>query len=59
MKDGKPNGREYTFISNIDVSVGETVNIGKATALVTNTDVPEEEVESFKDRLKKIDGKVE
>lgn len=59
IKDGEPNGREYTFISDIDVSVGETVNIGKATAVVTKLNVPEESVLPFRDKLKKIDGKVE
>lgn len=59
IKDGEPNGREYTFISDIDVIVGETVNIGKATAVVTKLNVPEESVLPFRDKLKKIDGKVE
>lgn len=59
IKDGYPNGREYTFFSDIDVSVGETVNIGKATAVVTKLNVPEESVLPFRDKLKKIDGKVE
>lgn len=59
LKDGNPTGREYTFGSEIKVSVGDKVSIGKVTAIVTKTDVSEEEVAPFKDRLKKIDGKAE
>ena len=59
IKDGKPTGREYTFSADIPVGIGDKVSIGHATAVVTQTDIPEEEVAPFKDRLKKIDGKVD
>lgn len=59
IKDGEPNGREYTFISDIHVRVGDEIIIGKATAVVTKLNVPEESVLPFRDKLKKIDGKVE
>lgn len=59
IKDGEPNGREYTFISDEKVKTGDYVAIGKATAVVTRIDVPEEEILPFRDKLKKIDKKVE
>ena len=59
LKDGNPTGREYTFASDIPVGIGDKVSIGSATAVVTQTDISEEEVDPFKDRLKKIDGKVD
>lgn len=59
LKDGKMTGREYAFCSNVLVKPGDTVQIGKAQAVVTQINVPEEEVLPFRDKLKKIDGKVE
>lgn len=59
LKDGNTTGREYTFASDIPVGIGDKVSIGSATAIVTQVDVPEEEVSPFKDRLKKIDGKAD
>lgn len=59
LKDGNTTGREYTFSSDIPVKNGDKVSIGPATAVVTQVDVTEEEVAPFKDRLKKIDGKVD
>lgn len=58
LKNGTASGREYTFLSDIPVIPGDTVEIGKAQAVVTAIDVSEEEVASFRDKLKKIDGKV-
>lgn len=58
LKNGTAAGREYTFLSDIPVIPGDTVEIGKAQAIVTAIDVPEEEVASFRDKLKKIDKKV-
>lgn len=58
LKNGTASGREYTFLSDVSVDLGDTVEIGKAQAIVTDIDVPEEEVASFRDKLKKIDKKV-
>lgn len=58
LKNGTAAGREYTFLSDIPVIPGDTVEIGKAQAIVTAIDVPEEEVASFRDKLKKINKKV-
>lgn len=59
LKEGNTTGREYTFASDIPVEIGDKVSIGHAIAVVTQVDVSEEEVAPFKDRLKKIDGKVD
>lgn len=59
LKDGKPAGREYTFGSDVIVKPGDVVSYGSATLSVTDADVSESEVEAFKDKIKKIDGKVE
>lgn len=59
IKADKPAGREYTFESDVIVKLGDVIMIGKAQAVVTNTNVPEEEVLPFRDKLKKIDGKAE
>lgn len=59
IKADKPTGREYTFYSDVLVKLGDTVTVGKAQAVVTQVDVPEEEILPFRDKLKKIDGKVE
>lgn len=59
LKDDKPNGKEYAFCSDILVKLGDTVQIGKAQAVVTKVNVPEEDILPFRDKLKKIDGKVE
>lgn len=59
LKNGKMTGREYTFCSDILVKPGDTVEVGKAQAVVTSTDVSEEGIIPFRDKLKKIDRKVE
>lgn len=59
IKDGKPTGREYTFSADIQIGIGDKVSIGSATAIVTQVDVSEEEVASFRDRLREIDGRVD
>ena len=65
LRDGEPSGREYTYISKSEVSVGDTVIVREAEegkdapkGIVTAVNVPVEEVESFKDKLKTIVGKV-
>ena len=60
LKDGEPSGRAYTYISDAPVKVGDLVQLNeKGRGIVTEINVPEEEVESFKDKLKSIIGKVE
>lgn len=59
IKADKPTGREYTFCSDVLVKLGDTVVVGKAQAVVTQVNVPEEEILPFRDKLKKINGKVE
>lgn len=66
LRNGEPSGREYTYISKSDVAVGDTVVVGPPKndssetpkGIITAVNVPESEVESFKDRLKEIVGKV-
>ena len=67
FRGGEPQGREYTYISKEKVEVGDTVIVRKPDTqgaeppkgIITMVDVPETEVESFKDRLKEIVGKEE
>ena len=59
LKNGKMTGREYTFCTDILVKPGDTVEVGKAQAVVTKVNVPEESILPFRDKLKKIDRKVE
>lgn len=65
LRDGQPAGREYTYISKSAVEVGDTVQVREAEegkdapkGIVTAVNVPESEVESFRDKLKEIVGKV-
>lgn len=59
LKRGEVTGKEYYFYSDILVKPGDTVQIGKAHAVVTATDADEEEIAQFRYGVKKIDGKVE
>ena len=67
LRGGEPQGREYTYISREKVDVGDTVIVQKPDTqgaetpkgIITMVDVPETEVESFKDKLKEIVGKEE
>lgn len=61
LRDGEPMGREYSYLTNVPVAVGDVVQAetqrGVADLVVTALNVPEAEVESFKDKLKCIKGK--
>lgn len=60
LKNGEPHGREYTYKATFPVHVGQEVILpGGGNGIVTEIDVPEEEVESFKDKIKEIEGAVE
>lgn len=59
---GEPQGRPYTYYTPEVVNVGDTVELesrnGIAKGIVTQVDVPEEEIAPFKDKAKTIIGKV-
>lgn len=58
LKDGEPSGREYSYLANEELAVGDAVKAdtarGEADLVVTCINVPEEEVEAFKDKLKYV-----
>ena len=57
LKNGEPNGREYTCKSTFPVRVGQEVILpGGGNGVVTEINVPEKEVESFKDKIKEIES---
>lgn len=61
VRNGKPSGREYTYYTNVDVAVDDLVDIdgrsGFSQGVVTAVNVPEKEIEPFKDVAKTILGK--
>lgn len=61
MRDDQPQGREYTYYTPEEVAIGDTVEMesryGIAKGIVTQINVPEEEIAPFKDRAKSIIGK--
>lgn len=60
IKNGEPRGREYTYKSTFPVRVGQEVILtGGGNGVVTEINVPKEEVERFKDRIKEIESVVE
>ena len=60
VSNGEPKGRQYTFETPEDVSVGDYVSIDKdSIGIVTETNVSEDEIKGFRDRLKMILGKYE
>lgn len=60
-KDGQPQGREYSYLTPVEVEVGDIVEMetrgGVAKGTVTQINVPKEEIEPFKDKIKSIIGK--
>lgn len=60
LKEDKPSGREYTYRSDVPVKVGDKVQINSsAKGIVTEVDVPDEEVAAYADKVKFIIGVVE
>ena len=59
LKDGYPTGRTYTYESSDNIRVGDEVSVRGTTAVVTEINVPEEEIASYRNKIKEIDGKVE
>ena len=61
LRGGAPSGREYTYFTPVEVEIGDTVEMeameGIAKGMVTQINVPEEEIAPFKDRAKTIIGK--
>lgn len=59
IKNGDGQGKEYTYLTDDEtIKVGDVVQISEPPmGLITQVDVPEEEVAAFKDKLKKIVGK--
>lgn len=55
-RNGIPSGREYAYRSQIPVKAGDLVELPNGTGIVTAVDVPESEVEGFRDKVKEIVG---
>ena len=57
-KEGGPHGREYSYLTPIEVAIGDVVEIetsGKvAKGTVTQTNVHESEIKAFKDKVKTL-----
>ena len=60
LKNGEPHGREYTYKATFPIRVGQEVILpGGGNGIVTEINVSEKDVESFKDRIKEIEDVVE
>ena len=60
LRNGEPHGREYTYKATFPVEVGKEVILpGGGNGIVTEINVPEKDVESFKDKIKEIESVVE
>ena len=60
LKNGEPNGREYTYKATFPIEVGQEVILpGGGNGIVTDIDVPEKDVESFNDKIKEVESVVE
>ena len=60
LKDNQPTGKPYTYDSPVAVKPGDIVQINSsATGVVVEVNVPEEEVEAFRDKVKSIVGLAE
>jgi len=61
IRKGESSGREYTYFTNTEVTVGDLVDLdgrsGLSQGIVTAINVPEEEIAPFKDIAKTILGK--
>lgn len=57
LKDSKPYGREYTYSATDTLCVGDKVILPSGgNGVVTEINVPEENVAGFKDKIKGICG---
>lgn len=60
IKNGEPRGREYTYKSTFPVRVGHEVILpGGGNGVVTEINVPDEDVEIFKDKIKEVEDVVD
>ena len=60
LKNVEPHGREYTYKATSPVRAGQEVLLpGGGNGVVTEINVPEKDVESFKDKIKEIESVVE
>ena len=60
IKNGEPRGREYTYKSTFPVRVGHEVLLpGGGNGVVTEINVSDEDVESFKDKIKEVEDVVD
>ena len=61
MRNGQPSGRAYTYYTPEEVEVGDIVDLnsgkGVAQGVVTEINVPVEEISVFGDSAKSIIGK--
>lgn len=57
------SGREYSYYSDIDLEIGDIVEVptryGKSIAQVTRTNIDEKEIEKIKDYMKIIETKID
>ncbi|MEG2584465.1 MAG: hypothetical protein RSA27_08160 [Oscillospiraceae bacterium] len=60
VRNEEPQGREYTYYATTEVAVGDTIALEskgcKSKGIVTQVNVPEEEIAPFKDKAKSIIG---
>lgn len=57
IKNEKPSGREYTYRSPIPLNVGDMVELPSGRiGTVTETNVPEESVKAYAEKIKEIVG---
>lgn len=57
IRDGEPKGQAYTYYSDIDVAVGELIEISEGKkGCVVEINVPPAEIEKFGDKAKTIKG---
>ena len=60
LKNGEPRGREYTYKATFPVRVGHEVILpGGGNGIVTEINVSDEDVESFKDKIKEVEDVVD
>ena len=59
LREGQPSGRAYTYYSEKPVAVDDKVQINlQSTGVVTEIDVPKEEIEDYRNLVKFIAGKI-
>lgn len=59
LKGDVPSGKAYTYFSEETVSTGDFVQINSsAKGIVTEVDISESEIETFRDKVKTIVGRI-